>query len=192
VADGNHVVGEIILQAKNARVQTDARTLHAHNGVGYLTIYIQLQLLRCRISHAQRLRPPISLKPWESAFRNVSFSPHAGYAERALKLLEMTRPYDFCEFSNLAPPFVRANAYLQMHDGYHAAAEFQSIIDHSGVDPTNPKHALARLGLARALVQDHNTILARRVYRSFLEDWRNGDSDISDLRKSRTEIANLH
>ncbi len=117
---------------------------------------------------------------------------HTGHPERALKLLEMTRPYDFCEFSNLAPPFVRANAYLQMHDGQHAAAEFQSIIDHSGVDPTNPKHALARLGLARALVQDHNIDLARKAYQSFLEDWKNADNDLSELHRTRAEIANLH
>jgi tetratricopeptide (TPR) repeat protein len=117
---------------------------------------------------------------------------HTGHPERALKLLEMTRPYDFCEFANLAPPFVRAKAYLQMHDGQHAAAEFQSIIDHSGVDPTNPKHALARLGLARALEQNHKTDLARKAYQSFLEDWKNADGDISELHRSRTELANLH
>jgi DNA-binding winged helix-turn-helix (wHTH) protein/tetratricopeptide (TPR) repeat protein len=117
---------------------------------------------------------------------------HTGHPERALKLLEMTRPYDFCEFANLAPPFVRAKAYLQMHDGQHAAAEFQSIIDHSGVDPTNPKHALARLGLARSLVQNHKTDLARKAYQSFLEDWKNADGDISELHRSRTELANLH
>lgn len=115
-----------------------------------------------------------------------------GHPQRAVKLLEMTRPYDFCEFANLAPPFVRANAYLQMHDGQHAAAEYQSIIDHSGVDPTNPKHALARLGLARALVQSQNTDLARKEYQSFLEDWKDADSDISELSNSKTEIANLH
>jgi eukaryotic-like serine/threonine-protein kinase len=114
------------------------------------------------------------------------------HPERALKLLEMARPYDFCEFSNLAPPFVRARAYLQMHDGQHAAAEFQSIIDHAGIDPTNPKHALARLGLARALAQAGNAELARKTYKFLLQDWKNADTDISELQKAKKEMAELH
>jgi tetratricopeptide (TPR) repeat protein len=115
----------------------------------------------------------------------------SGHPERALKLLEMARPYDFCEFSNLAPSFVRAKAYLQMNDGQHAASEFQSIIAHSGVDPTNPKHALARLGLARALAQSGNTILSRQAYQDFLHKWETADPALPEFRNAKAELARL-
>jgi serine/threonine protein kinase/Flp pilus assembly protein TadD len=50
----------------------------------------------------------------------------------------------------LCPVYLRGEAYLMLHDGNRAAAEFQKFIDHRGVVINFPWGALARLGLARA------------------------------------------
>ncbi len=50
----------------------------------------------------------------------------------------------------LCPAYVRGEAYLILHDGNRAAAEFQKFIDHRGLVANFPWGALARLGLARA------------------------------------------
>ena len=36
------------------------------------------------------------------------------------------------------PMYVRGEAYLRLGDGAKAAAEYQKILDHRGIDPTNP------------------------------------------------------
>ncbi len=51
---------------------------------------------------------------------------------------------------SLCPVYLRGEAYLTLHDGNRAAAEFQKFIDHRGVVMNFPWGALARLGLARA------------------------------------------
>ena len=50
----------------------------------------------------------------------------------------------------LCPVYLRGEAYLMLHDGKAAAAEFQKFIDHYGLVVNFPWGALARLGLARA------------------------------------------
>ena len=54
----------------------------------------------------------------------------------------------------LCPVYLRGEAYLMLHDGNRAAAEFQKFIDHRGLVGNFPWGALARLGLARAYALD--------------------------------------
>ena len=54
----------------------------------------------------------------------------------------------------LCPVYLRGEAYLMLHDGNAAAAEFQKFIDHYGLVVNFPWGALARLGLARAYALD--------------------------------------
>ena len=49
---------------------------HAGDGIGHVSIYVQLQLFRCRVSHSDRLRLPISSQPWQLTFRQMAFSAH--------------------------------------------------------------------------------------------------------------------
>ena len=51
--------------------------------------------------------------------------------------------------NRLLPAYLRGEAYLMLHDGKHAAAEFQKYIDHRGTVRNSPWGAFARLGLAR-------------------------------------------
>ena len=63
-------------------------------------------------------------------------------------------------FSCLYPTYVRGEAYLAAGQGSAAAAEFQKILDHSGIVWNCWTGALARLGVARA-----NALQARTYQR---------------------------
>ncbi len=55
-----------------------------------------------------------------------------------------------CNISCLYPTYIRGEAYLAAGQGKEAAAEFQKIIDHSGIVWNCWTGALAHLGVARA------------------------------------------
>ena len=103
--------------------------------------------------------------------------------------------------SCLYPTYVRGEAYLAAGQGSAAAAEFQKILDHSGIVSNCWTGALARLGLARA-----NALLARTspgadadlartralaAYEDFLTLWKDADSDIPIIKEAKAEYAKL-
>jgi tetratricopeptide (TPR) repeat protein len=69
---------------------------------------------------------------------------------RAIELLKVPGTIELGVSASLAPVYLRGEAYLMLHDGDRAAAEFQKFIDHRGPVGNCPCGALARLGLARA------------------------------------------
>jgi DNA-binding winged helix-turn-helix (wHTH) protein/tetratricopeptide (TPR) repeat protein len=73
---------------------------------------------------------------------------------RAIELLKVASAVELGGPTNLTiflcPAYLRGEAYLMLHDGNRAAAEFQKFIDHRGLVVNFPWGALARLGLARA------------------------------------------
>jgi predicted Zn-dependent protease len=97
--------------------------------------------------------------------------------------------------------YVRGEAYLAAGQGKEAAAEFQKIIDHSGIVWNCWTGALARLGVARAnALQARSSSgadadLARSralaAYKDFLGIWKDADSDIPVLKQARAEYAKL-
>ena len=91
----------------------------------------------------------------------------------------------------LCPAYVRGEAYLMLHDGNRAAAEFQKFIDHRGLVVNFPWGALARLGLARALALQGNSAKACAAYQDFLTLWKDADPDIPILKEARAEYAKL-
>ena len=97
---------------------------------------------------------------------------------------------------SLCPAYVRGEAYLMLHDGKAAAAEFQKLIDHYGLVANFPWGAMARLGLARAYVLDatHDPAArdkARAPYRDFLALWKDADPDVPILIQAKAEYAKL-
>jgi tetratricopeptide (TPR) repeat protein len=113
---------------------------------------------------------------------------------RAVELLEVARPLDLS--GNLCSVYVRGEAYLKLHDGKAAAAEFQKYIDHAGVVVNFPWGALARLGSARAYALDASTSpaardKARKAYEDFLTLWKDADPDIPIYKQAKTEYAKL-
>lgn len=121
-------------------------------------------------------------------------------AKRAIALLEMARPIELGEPLNMVPvlfpPYVRGQAYLMLHDGHAAAAEFQKLIDHYGLVGNFYFGATARLGLARAYALDAAKDpaardKARAAYRDFLTLWTAADPDVPILRQAKAEYARL-
>ena len=103
--------------------------------------------------------------------------------------------------SCLYPVYVRGEAYLAAGQGYAAAAEFQKILDHSGIVWNCWTGALAHLGLARATALQSRTsqgvdadvarARALAAYKGFLTLWKDADSDIPILKQAKVEYAKL-
>ena len=91
----------------------------------------------------------------------------------------------------LCPVYLRGEAYLMLHDGNRAAAEFQKFIDRRGVVMNFPWGALARLGLARAYAMLGDKAKARTAYQDFLTLWKDADPDIPILKEAKAEYAKL-
>jgi len=74
------------------------------------------------------------------------------------------------------PVYVRGLAYLAAQQGDAAAAEFQKILNWSGVIGNEPIGALAHLQLARARKMNGQMAEAKASYGNFLNLWKNADT----------------
>jgi predicted Zn-dependent protease len=108
---------------------------------------------------------------------------------KAASAIELGGPTNFMIF--LCPAYFRGEAYLMLHDGNAAAAEFQKFIDHRGLVGNFPWGALARLGLARAYAMQGDTAKARAAYQDFLTLWKDADLDVPVLKEAKAEYAKL-
>jgi hypothetical protein len=103
--------------------------------------------------------------------------------------------------SCLYPIYVRGEAYLATGQGRAAAAEFQKVLDHSGIVWNCWTGALAHLGVARANAlqartsQGADADLARTralaAYKDFLTLWKDADPDIPILKEAKAQYAKL-
>jgi tetratricopeptide (TPR) repeat protein/predicted Ser/Thr protein kinase len=103
--------------------------------------------------------------------------------------------------SCLYPTYVRGEAYLLAGQGSAAAAEFQRILDHSGIVWNCWTGTLARLGVARANAlqarsstgPDADAARARALdaYQNFLTSWKDADPDIPIYKQAQAEYAKL-
>jgi len=97
--------------------------------------------------------------------------------------------------------FIRGEAYLALGQGTAAAAEFQRILDHSGIVWNCWTGALARLGVARTNALQAKTsqgadadaarVRALAAYKDFLTLWKDADPDIPILKQAKAEYAKL-
>jgi tetratricopeptide (TPR) repeat protein len=116
---------------------------------------------------------------------------------RAIELLKVASAIELSSdslteaYAHLVPAYVRGEAYLMLHDGNAAAAEFQKFIDHRGLVGNFQWGALARLGLARAYAVQGDTVKARTAYQDFFRLWKAADPDIPVLIVAKTEYAKL-
>jgi serine/threonine protein kinase/tetratricopeptide (TPR) repeat protein len=97
--------------------------------------------------------------------------------------------------------YVRGEAYLAAGQGSAAAAEFQKILDHSGIVWNCWTGALAHLGVARANALESRTaqgvdadaarVRALAAYKEFLTLCKDADADIPILKEAKAEYAKL-
>lgn len=125
----------------------------------------------------------------------------------ALADLQTTRTIEFGSIpfrinaSCLYPTYVRGQAYLGTEDGRGAAAEFQKILDHTGIVWNCWTGALAHLGLARANALQAKTsqgtdadaarVRAIAAYKDFLTLWKDAEADIPIFQQAKGEYARL-
>jgi tetratricopeptide (TPR) repeat protein len=127
------------------------------------------------------------------------FALDRGDAANAIELLQPAVPYElampgiafFGFFGSLYPAYLRGEAYLALHRGAEAAAEFQKVLEHPGIVLADPTGALARLQLGRALALSGDKGNAKAAYRDFFTIWKNADPDIPILKQAKTEYARL-
>jgi tRNA A-37 threonylcarbamoyl transferase component Bud32/Tfp pilus assembly protein PilF len=103
--------------------------------------------------------------------------------------------------SCLYPTYIRGGAYLAAGQGTAAAAEFQKILDHSGIVWNCWTRALAHLGVARAnALESKNSqgadadaarVRALAAYKDFLTLWKDADPDIPIYKQAKAEYAKL-
>ncbi len=114
---------------------------------------------------------------------------------RAVELLKETGTLELGQETqatiSLSPIYIRGEAYLMLHDGNSAAAEFQKFIDHRGIVVNFPWGALARLQLARAYAMQGDTAKAKSAYQDFLTIWKDADPDLPILLAAKSEYVKL-
>jgi eukaryotic-like serine/threonine-protein kinase len=96
------------------------------------------------------------------------------------------------QLSCLYSVYVRGEAYLASAKGSAAAAEFQRILDHSGIVWNCWTGALAHLQIGRAYAMQGDTANAKSAYQDFLTLWKDADPDIPILKRAKAEYAKLH
>jgi eukaryotic-like serine/threonine-protein kinase len=122
-----------------------------------------------------------------------------GDPAKSIELLQVSATYDLGTqrstihglFGALYPIYVRGEAYLALHRGAEAAAEFQKILDHRGIVISDPVGALAHLELGRAYVLLGEKKKAGQAYQDFLTLWKDADSDIPVLKQAQAEYSKL-
>jgi eukaryotic-like serine/threonine-protein kinase len=115
---------------------------------------------------------------------------------RSVELLAPASPY---ERSYLDAVYLRGLAYLRLHKGAEAAAEFQKIVDHKGANWGSrwqypywgQFYSLSYLGMARCSALAGDTANARKAFKDFFELWKDAEADIPVLKQAKTEYAKL-
>jgi len=119
-----------------------------------------------------------------------------GKAARALRMLKFAAPYELghslsLDRGTLYPCYLRGQAYLMAHHGAAATAEYQKLLDHSGIAMNFVTESLARLQIARAYALAGDTAKAKAAYQVFLTLWKDADPTIPILRQAKAEYAKL-
>ena len=117
---------------------------------------------------------------------------HLNKAAEAIAVLEPSRKYELgTRFVPFVVIYARGTAYLQLHDGAKAAAEFQKILDHRGIDIESVLYPMAQLNLGRAYALQGDHTKARTTYQDFFAMWKDADPDIPIFMAAKAEYAKL-
>jgi eukaryotic-like serine/threonine-protein kinase len=154
--------------------------------------------------HAEKLAAETSeLFPSGTIWNDVQLPEiHAAIAfdrdqpAKSVELLASASPY---ERSYLDAVYLRGLAYLRLHKGAEAAAEFQKIVDHKGanwgatwVHPFwGQFYSLSYLGMARGFVLEGDAAKAKKAFQDFFKLWKDANPEHPILQQAKTEYAKL-
>ena len=110
---------------------------------------------------------------------------------KAIEILQPVIPFDLANQRGMLSTYQRGRAFLALHKGSEAAAEFQKIVDHPGVVLDGMTGALAKLGLARAYALEGDTAKARVAYQDFFALWKDADPGVPILTAAKSEYSKL-
>jgi hypothetical protein len=122
-------------------------------------------------------------------------------ALQAASPIELGQIQFVANISCLYHVYVRGEAFLAAGRGKESAAEFQKVLNHSGIVWNCWTGALAHLGVARANALQSRTsqgadsdaarVRALAAYKDFLSLWKDADPDIPILKQAKAEYAKL-
>jgi serine/threonine protein kinase/tetratricopeptide (TPR) repeat protein len=114
---------------------------------------------------------------------------------QAVARLEIATPYELGSgpgTSHYWVNYIRGEAFLRSQQGAKAAAEYQKILDHRGINPVAVTYTLSHLGLGRAYALQGNTAAAKSAYQDFFAVWKDADPDVPVLKQAKAEYEKLH
>jgi len=91
----------------------------------------------------------------------------------------------------LYPVFLRGEAYLALHQGAAAAAEFEKCLQHKGLAINSVLAGLAPLELAEAHAMQGDAKDSRAAYAAFFTSWQGADPDIPIYQAAKEEYAKI-
>jgi eukaryotic-like serine/threonine-protein kinase len=118
-----------------------------------------------------------------------------GKGSQATLDLEPALPYETGQsgltINYVYPAYVRGQAYLAVHNGPAAAAEFQKLLNSRGIVGNYLTGALAHLQIGRAYALTGDSAKAKAAYQEFFQLWKDANPDIPILKEARAEFAKL-
>ena len=113
------------------------------------------------------------------------------HADEAVEKLEQARKYEGSFIAAYYPIYARGEAYLRLHDGAKAAAEFQKVAEHGTLRPESELVPMSRLNLARAYEMQGDHAKARTSYQDVMAVWKDADPDFLPMKEAKAEYAKL-
>ena len=135
--------------------------------------------------------PKDTLVAMQAALTKAQMEKSKGNLTQAMQLLDSAKSYDMGFITGSTNNYLRGELYLQQHLGNEAAAEFQKIIDHQGIDGLSATHPLSHLGLGRAAIVRGDTATARKEYQNFFALWKDADPDLPVLIQAKKEYESI-
>jgi hypothetical protein len=116
-------------------------------------------------------------------------------SSQAIADLDPAAPYELggagTSINYLYPAYLRGRAYLLAHNGTAAAAEFQKVLDHSGIVANFVTGTLVHLQIGRAYAMAGDMAKTKAAYRDFFALWKDADPDVPILKEAKAEYAKL-
>jgi serine/threonine protein kinase/tetratricopeptide (TPR) repeat protein len=161
------------MAGENARAESLARDLDHHFPLDTQVQSLWLPAIRAQLE-LNRKNPAAALNRLEASSR-----------------IDLGQIQFINNISCMYPAYIRGQVYLSAGKGNEAAAEFQKILDHSGIVWNCWTGALARVGLARAYALAGETAKARAAYQDFFILWKDADADLPVLKQAIPAFARL-